>query len=194
MDEGIKGRVSELLSEASRLLSSPSITTSNPTGNSSRSSTIPQATINETLRCAEGMLQESSFAGLCGRLNRQERLRAASGPYQRNNTAKKTVKKGKVLEYALLRCWDSDDQEELHRLKWDSIIANGMLVLEEWADETTIRKVVKDSLTAKFPLLGVHDFEYRVTMLLIFKIVLLVEYGAINIFNVLWIIIVRIEL
>ena len=53
-DEGIKGRMSELLSEASWLLSSPSTTTSNPTVNSSRSSTIPQAAINETLRHAEG--------------------------------------------------------------------------------------------------------------------------------------------
>ena len=112
------GRRSELLSEASRRLSSSSTTTSNPTVNSIRSSTIPQATINETLRRAEGMLRESSSAGLCGQLNRQERLRAASGSYQRNNTAKKTVKKEKkVLKYALLRCWDSDDQEELHHLK-----------------------------------------------------------------------------
>ena len=59
---------------------------------------------------------------------------------------------------------------------------NGMLVLEECADETTIRRVVKDSLT-KFPLPSVHDFEYRVTMLLILKLyVLLVEYGAIKFF------------
>ena len=59
---------------------------------------------------------------------------------------------------------------------------NGMLVLEECADETTIRRVVKDSLT-KFSLLTVHDFEYRVTMLLILKLyVLLVEYGAIKFF------------
>ena len=94
-------------------------------------------------------------------MNRQERLRAASGPYQRNNTAKKTGKKEKkVLEFALLRCWDSEDQEELHHLKWDSIIANGMLVLEDCAEEITIRKAVKDSLTAKFPLLGVNDFEF----------------------------------
>ena len=58
-----------------------------------------------------------------------------------------------------------------------------MLVLEECADETTIRRVVKDSLP-KFPLLSVHDFEYRVTMLLILKMyVLLVEYGAINFFK-----------
>ena len=31
---------------------------------------------------------------------------------------------------------------------------------EECADETTIRKAVKESLTDKFPLLGVNDFEF----------------------------------
>lgn len=94
-------------------------------------------------------------------LDRQERLRAASRPYQSNNTAEKTVKKEKkVLEYVLLRCWDLNDPEELHHLKWNSIIANGMLVLEECADETTIRKAVNESLTAKFPLLGVNGFEF----------------------------------
>ena len=102
MDESTKGRVSELLSEASRLLSSPSTSTSNPAANSSRSTAFPQPTINETLRRAEGMLRESASAGLCRRLNREERLRAASRPYQRNNIATKTVKKEKkVLEYAL---------------------------------------------------------------------------------------------
>ena len=30
---------------------------------------------------------------------------------------------------------------------------------EECADETTIQKAVKDSLTAKFLLLGVNDFD-----------------------------------
>ena len=69
-------------------------------------------------------------------------------------------KEKKVLEYALLRCRNSNEPEELHHLKWDSIIANDMLVLEECADETTIRKAVKESLTAKFPLLGVNDFEF----------------------------------
>ena len=34
------------------------------------------------------------------------------------------------------------------------------LVPEECADETTIRKAVKESLTAQFPLLGVNDFEF----------------------------------
>ena len=60
----------------------------------------------------------------------------------------------------MLHCWDSDDSEEVHHLKWDSVIANGMLVLEECADENTIRTAVKESLTAKFPLLGANDFEF----------------------------------
>ena len=107
------------------------------------------------------MSRESISVGLCRRLNWQERLRAASGPYQRNNTANKTVKKEKkALEYALLRCWNSNEPEELHHLKWDSIIANKMQVLEECAEKPAIRKAVKESLTAKFPFLGVDDFEF----------------------------------
>ena len=81
MDEGTIGRVFDLLSEVSRFLSSSSSTSSNPAVNSSRSAAILQATTNETLRRAEGMLRESTSAGLCRRLNRQERLRAASGPH-----------------------------------------------------------------------------------------------------------------
>lgn len=59
-------------------------------------------------------------------------------------------KEKKVLEYALLRCWNSNEPEELHHLKWNSIVANGM-ALDECGDETIIRKAVKESLTAKFP-------------------------------------------
>ena len=35
-----------------------------------------------------------------------------------------------------------------------------MQVLEECAEKTAIRKAVKESLTAKFPFLGVDDFEF----------------------------------
>ena len=52
MDEETRGRVSELLSEASRLLSSS--TSSNAASNSTRPATTTQATINETLRRAQG--------------------------------------------------------------------------------------------------------------------------------------------
>ena len=159
MDEGTKGKVSELLTEASRLLSSNS--SSNVTLNASPAA-IPQRTINETLRRAQGMLSESSSTGLCRRLNRQERLRAAAGTsYQRTSQAKSTAKKQKkVLEFALLRYWDADDTDEVHHLKWNSIIASGILELEECADENTIRKAVKESLKVKFPLIGINDFEF----------------------------------
>ena len=159
MDKGTKGKVSELLTEASRLLSSNS--SSNFTLNASPAA-IPQRTINETLRRAQGMLSESSSTGLCRRLNRQERLRAAAGTsYQRTSQAKSTAKKQKkVLEFALLRCWDADDTDEVHHLKWNSIIASSILELEECADENTIRKAVKESLKVKFPLIGINDFEF----------------------------------
>ena len=108
------------------------------------------------------MLSESSSTGHCGRLNRQERLRAAAGTsYQRTSQAKSTAKKQKkALEFALLRCWDADDMDEVHHLKWNSVIANGILELEKFADENTIRKTVKESLTGKFPLIGINDFEF----------------------------------
>ena len=108
------------------------------------------------------MLSESSSTGLCRRLNRQERLRAAAGTsYQRTSQAKSTAKKlKKVLEFALLRCWDADDTDEVRHLKWNSVIANGILELEECADENTIRKTVKESLTHKFPLIAINDFEF----------------------------------
>lgn len=70
-------------------------------------------------------------------------------------------KEKKALEYALLSCWYSNEPEELHHhIKWDSIIANEIQVLDECADETIIRKAVKESLTAKFPFLGVDDFGF----------------------------------
>ena len=64
------------------------------------------------------------------------------------------------MEFALLRCWDADDPDEVHHLKWNSVIAYGILELEECADENTIRKTVKESLTDKFPLIGINDFEF----------------------------------
>ena len=52
--------VAELLSEGSRRLPSSSSTASNPAVNASCLAVIPQATINKTLRHAEGMLWEST--------------------------------------------------------------------------------------------------------------------------------------
>ena len=129
------------------------------------SSATTQRTLHETLRRAQGMLSASTSSGLCRRLNRQERLRAASGSsYQRDKPAKINSKKEKkAMEFALLRCWETDltdDLEEVHHLKWDSIIANGILMLAERDEENTIRNALKESLKAKFQLLGVNDFDF----------------------------------
>ena len=60
------------------------------------SSATTQRTLHETLRRAQGMLSASTSSGLCRRLNRQERLRAASGSsYQRDKPAKINSKKEK---------------------------------------------------------------------------------------------------
>ena len=108
------------------------------------------------------MLRESSSSGLYRRLNRNERLRAAS-PYQqsRQTSAKpakeKAKKEKKAIEFALLRCWDDD---EPHHLKWDSVIASGMLMLNDDDDDKRIRNALKESPAAKMPSLGDNDFDF----------------------------------
>jgi len=66
MNKGTKGRVSELLSKASRLFPSSTSTASNPAVNASCSAAIPQVMINVVLRRAEGMLQDSTSAAQRG--------------------------------------------------------------------------------------------------------------------------------
>ena len=80
----------------------------------------------------------------------------ASGvAYQHTDQPKPTAKKEKKpVEFSLLRCCDDDMEEaKVHHLKWDSVIASGVLLLEEGDDELTIRKAVKEALRAKFSLL-----------------------------------------
>ena len=86
MEDGrteVKGRVSELLGEESRLLlssnSSASASSSFANSNTPTNSRICAATLAETLSRTRGMLRESTSSGTFRRLNRQERLRAASG-------------------------------------------------------------------------------------------------------------------
>lgn len=141
-------RVAKMLEEASTLLKSDA------SGNSG---------IQETLNRASSMLQQSSSSGLFRRLNRNERLRAAN-PYQLPSTSRRSsqpakVKAKKPLEFALLKCFDEDEEEPFH-LKWDSVVAEGMLMLGEDDDENAIRLAVTQSLSNKLPLLGKDDFEF----------------------------------
>ena len=120
MEDGrteVKGRVSELLGEESRLLlssnssasASSSFANSNTPTNSRTSAN--SATLAETLSRTRGMHMESTSSGTFRRLNRQERLRAASGSsYQRVKPAKEKPRKEKrAIEFAqeLLVCFTS---------------------------------------------------------------------------------------
>ena len=46
-------------------------------------------------------------------------------------------------------------------MKWDLVIANGMLSLKENDNEETIRQsIINESLSNKFPVIGSNDFEF----------------------------------
>ena len=124
-------------------------------------------TLHQTLIRARNMVSESSSTGVFRRMNRRERLRSAA-PYGQNqqgkgdakiNTAKK--RQSKPIEFALLKCYDdADDEDDEHHLKWNSIIANGMIMAEEDDREENIRKKLKESLVKKFEIIGENDFEF----------------------------------
>ena len=70
-------------------------------------------------------------------------MRATAPFNNRNKTqAKPVTRKKKALEFALLKCFgDSSDEDlvEEHHLKWNSAIANGMIMLDEEDDEQSVR-------------------------------------------------------
>lgn len=63
-----------------------------------------------------------------------------------------------VVEFAILK--SAEDKQE--NMKWDSVIANGMLLLNENDNEEVIRQsiIIKESLSNKFPVTGSNDFEF----------------------------------
>ena len=126
-------------------------------------------TIQTTLDQARSMVRQNSAAGLFRRLNRNERLRAASaspsglGRGGRPGRTQAQERKSKPFPFAMLKCFREDGVEELEdceTLKSDSIIANGMLVVYEGDGESSIRKAITEALVGTFPLLGEKDFEF----------------------------------
>ena len=109
------------------------------------------------------MIRSSTASGTYHRLNRSERLRATTPFNNRNKTqAKPVARKKKALEFVLLKCFgDSSDEDlvEEHHLKWDSVIANGMIMLDEEDDEQSVRNAIKESVGKKFPIIRANDFE-----------------------------------
>ena len=124
-------------------------------------------TLHQTLIRARNMVSEGSSTGVFRRMNRRERLRSAA-PYGQNQQGKGDAKinpvkkrQSKPIEFALLKCYDdADDEDDEHHLKWNSIIANGMIMAEEDDREENIRRKLKKSLVKKFEIIGENDFEF----------------------------------
>ena len=154
-------RAARMLEEASRILRNDSSQAALPPETEPNAN---NANASNVFRSARSMLNASSSNGVFRRLNSSERLRSLPYPNRqvrvRSPTGKQqqTKDKGekKVLEFAVLKC--AEDEKE--NMKWDSIVANGMLSLNENDNEETIRRSIKESLTNKFPLIGSNDFEF----------------------------------
>ena len=147
--------VAEMLENASKILRGEASTSdSNQQGTSS---------VQRALENARAMIRNSTSSGTFRRLNRTERLRATAPYTDKKPQPKKVTKKKKAVEFALLKCFGESNDEELedeHHLKWDSIIANGMIMLDEEDDEECIRKAIKNSVASKFPIIRANDFEF----------------------------------
>ena len=106
------------------------------------------------------MVEQSSSEGVFKRLNRQERLRSTA-PYASKSSKPANTKetKKKSFEFSLLRCFD-EDEEEPYNLRWDSVIASGIILLDETDNEEAIRRAIQSSLQNKYPIIGVNDFDF----------------------------------
>ena len=126
------------------------------------SATIASGSVAETLLRTRSMMQTSTNSGLYRRLNRNERLRAAtaSAASTLNKKSKSKPLEKKPLEFALLRAnsEESDEEDEVETLKKEKIIKRRMIVLNEDDDESTVRAKIASSLKAQYTLLGPIDF------------------------------------
>ena len=118
---------------------------------SSNTTQVSSSTVRRALDHARNVIRSSTASGTYRRLNQSERLR------------KPVARKKKALEFALLKCFgDSSDEDlvEEHHLKWESVIANGMIMLDEQDDEQSVRNAIKESVGKKFPIIRANDFEF----------------------------------
>ena len=167
-------RVAQMLENASNILRGTESTENsqmhqtsgfNTHALSSNTTQVSSSNVRRALDHARNMIRSSTASGTYRRLNRSERLRATAPFNNRNKTQAKPVASGKkkALEFALLKCFgDSSDEDlvEEHHLKWDSAIANGMIMLDEEDDEQSVRNAIKESVGKKFPIIRANDSEF----------------------------------
>ena len=125
MDEEKLKKAADLLKDASDVLLSVR-NNSNSNTTSRTSPTIAPGSVAETLLRARSMMQTSSNSGLYRRLNRNERLRAATASTvsAKNKKSKSKPVEKKPFEFALLRAnsEESDEEGEIETLRKEKII------------------------------------------------------------------------
>ena len=99
------------------------------------------------------MVRTSMSGGLYSRVNRSQRKKASSAlttPGKRpfNEKPKKIKSENKAVEYALLKCHDS---EQPIFLKWDAIIADGIVMLQQEDEKSDVRDAIEKSLQKNMP-------------------------------------------
>ena len=163
MDEEKLKKAADLLKDASDVLLSVR-NNSNSNTTSRTSPTIAPGSVAETLLRARSMMQTSSNSGLYRRLNRNERLRAATASTvsAKNKKSKSKPVEKKPFEFALLRAnsEESDKEGEIETLRKEKIIERGMIELNEDDDESGVRAKIASSLKGQYSLLGPNDFDF----------------------------------
>ena len=153
-------KAADLLKDASDVL----LSVRNNSNSNTTSPTIAPGSVAETLLRARSMMQTSASSGLYRRLNKNERLRAAtaSTTSTKNKKSKSKPVEKKPFEFALLRAnsEESDEEDEVETLKKEKIIERGMIVLDEDDGEPSVRAKIASSLKGQYSLLGPNDFDF----------------------------------
>ena len=160
MDEEKLKKAADLLKDASDVL----LSVRNNSNLNTASPTVASGSVAETLLRARSMMQTSTNSALYRRLNRNERLRAATastGSTKNKKSKSKPVEK-KPFEFAVLRAnsEESDEEDDVETLKKEKIIERGMIVLNEDDDESNVRAKIVSSLQGQYSLLGPNDFDF----------------------------------
>ena len=133
----------------------------------SSSSTVDNNTVADTVGRARLMLQRSTIAGLCSRLNQRERLRASprsASPATGSSEAKKPKKNNvneqqKPFEFALTNYGDEDECDE-YMITSNNIMLRGFVNLMTTDSESNIRAKIGEAIRLKYPLVRNNDFVF----------------------------------
>ena len=151
-----------------RILSTPDeqpARESNSSSTSSSPSNVNNSTVADTVGRARLMLQRSTMAGLCFRLNQRERLRAsprsassAIGSSEAKK-AKKNNEEAKPFEFTLTNYGDEDDCDE-YMITSNNILLRGFINLMTTDNESNIRAKFGEAIRMKYPLVRNNDFVF----------------------------------